>query len=316
MAGDRTILVVIDPTADEHPALDRAAWLAEALGAPLELFVCDYDQHLAAHPLFDSAGLEAARRGVLERHVARLEKLAEPLASRGLAVTCDARWGRPLHRGILGKIVDASPLLVVKDTHYHDALKRTLLSNTDWSLIRSCPAPLLLVKPRPVVARPTILAAVDPTHEHDKPPELDRRIVSFAAELAERTGGTLHVLHAYDTAPVLAAASATTPVAMAALPVAELAAGLESEHRDALEKLIADFPAIDAAHVHLEEGAPSRCLALKSGELNADFVVMGAVSRSGLQRIFVGSTAEVTLDRLPCDLIVVKRPGFEAPDSD
>jgi universal stress protein E len=316
MSDNHTILVVIDPTADEQPALERAAWLAAAMGASLELFVCDYDQYLAAHPLFDAIGLEKAREGVLEAHVERLETLAKPLIERGLAVTVDARWGRPLHRTIVDKIVDAQPMLVVKDTHFHDALKRTLFSNTDWNLIRACPVPLLLVKPRPVGTPPKILAAVDPTHEHDKPPELDRHILSFANDLAARFAGELHVLHAFDTAPVLAAASATTPVAMATVPVAELAEGLEDTHRNALQNLMSSFPSIDPAHVHLEEGAPNQCIARMATEQSFDFVVMGAVSRSGLQRIFVGSTAELTLDRLPCDLVVVKRPGFEAPERD
>ena len=40
--------------------------------------------------------------------------------------------------------------------------------------------------------------------------------------------------------------------------------------------------------------------------LPADLVVMGAVSRSGLQRLFIGSTAEEVLDRLPCDVLIVK----------
>ena len=35
---------------------------------------------------------------------------------------------------------------------------------------------------------------------------------------------------------------------------------------------------------------------------------MGAVSRRGLQRTFIGSTAEKVLDHLPCDLLIVK-PG-------
>ncbi|MBN1237221.1 MAG: universal stress protein [Gammaproteobacteria bacterium] len=316
MPRDRTILVVVDPTADEQPALGRAASLAEALDATLELFICDYDQHLAAHPLFDSAGLEKARRSLLDGHVERLRELARPMTDRGLRVELDARWGRPLHRGVLRKVVDSAPLLVVKDTHYHDALKRTLLSNTDWNLIRACPAPLLLVKPRPMGSPPTLLAAVDPMHEHDKPSALDRSILSFASDLAAKLHGRLHVLHAYDTAPVLAAASATTPVAMASVPVADIASSLESEHRAALEALVADYPGIDAAGVHLEEGAPSRCIAHKAAEHAVDFVVMGAVSRSGLQRIFVGSTAEQTLDRLPCDLIVVKSPGFQVPEAD
>jgi universal stress protein E len=33
---------------------------------------------------------------------------------------------------------------------------------------------------------------------------------------------------------------------------------------------------------------------------------MGATSRSGLKRIFIGSTAEHVLDSLQCDVLVVK----------
>jgi hypothetical protein len=37
---------------------------------------------------------------------------------------------------------------------------------------------------------------------------------------------------------------------------------------------------------------------------------MGAVSRSGLKRVFIGNTAERALNELPCDVLVVKPPGF------
>jgi len=33
---------------------------------------------------------------------------------------------------------------------------------------------------------------------------------------------------------------------------------------------------------------------------------MGAVSRSALKRLFVGSTAEHILDRLACDALIIK----------
>ena len=45
-----------------------------------------------------------------------------------------------------------------------------------------------------------------------------------------------------------------------------------------------------------------------SRKVGANLVVMGAVSRSGLNRIFIGNTAERVLDDLPCDVLVVK-PG-------
>jgi universal stress protein E len=40
---------------------------------------------------------------------------------------------------------------------------------------------------------------------------------------------------------------------------------------------------------------------------------MGAISRSRLRELFIGSTAERILDRLHCDVLVVK-PGDFAED--
>ncbi len=38
---------------------------------------------------------------------------------------------------------------------------------------------------------------------------------------------------------------------------------------------------------------------------SVEIVVMGAVARNAVQRIFVGSTADNVLDKLPADLLVV-----------
>lgn len=298
MPNARRVLVVIDPTAEEQPALHRAAQLAKAFDASLELFICDYDQSLASLPHFKPEVVERARQSVLDEHLARLDALRAPLTKAGLSVEIDARWGQPLDRGILDKAADTQPLLVVKDTYQHPVLRRTLFSNTDWNLIRDCPFPLLLVKQRELSTVPKVLAAVDPLHEHDKPADLDRAILALAGQLTRAIGGQLHVLHSYDTA----------------LARPELLADLEKTHREALEKLVADHE-VDAANVHLRQSAPHHAIADFAEREQTDFVVMGAVSRSGLQRIFIGSTAERALDRLPCDLIVVKRPGFDAPNA-
>jgi universal stress protein E len=44
--------------------------------------------------------------------------------------------------------------------------------------------------------------------------------------------------------------------------------------------------------------------------LHADIVVVGAVSRSGMQRALIGNTAESLLRFLPCDLLIVKPREF------
>jgi universal stress protein E len=41
---------------------------------------------------------------------------------------------------------------------------------------------------------------------------------------------------------------------------------------------------------------------------------MGAVSRNRWKRLFIGATAERTLEFLPCDLLIVKPNWFRIPE--
>ena len=58
--------------------------------------------------------------------------------------------------------------------------------------------------------------------------------------------------------------------------------------------------------MHIQQAGVRDALVALTDRLRADVVVMGAVSRSGLERLFVGSTAEDVLDKLSCDLLIVK----------
>jgi nucleotide-binding universal stress UspA family protein len=53
-------------------------------------------------------------------------------------------------------------------------------------------------------------------------------------------------------------------------------------------------------------GDPATELPYLAKSVRARLVVMGAVSRSGLKRVFIGNTAERVLDSLGCDVLVVK----------
>ncbi len=304
MAETRRLLVIVDPTSDAQPAVERAVWLAERLGTTVELFICDYDQHLAGERFYDSDSLQAARDALIDGHVRRLKELARSIQTQGVALSVDARWDHPLDEGIVRKVLEVKPYLVVKDTHYHPAIKRSIFSNTDWNLIRNCPAPLLLVKPRPISDKPCVMAAVDPVHAHDKPAELDHQILSRADELCLAAEGQLHVFHAFDPAPAIAA-EMTTMLTPISTPVSELTEELEQRHRQALDDLLEEH-SLGSLESHVHQGSPQELLITFAKHIRADFVVMGAVSRSGFKRVFIGSTAERVLDHLPCDLLIVK----------
>jgi universal stress protein E len=308
MTSVNKILVVIDPTATSQPALDRIAHLPRPLTAELMLLICDYEPNLGVGYALAPEAVAATRASVLARHRRRLEALAAPLIAQGLDVHTDARWDYPLHEAIIRKAVEWGADLVVKDTHHHSVLQRSIFSNTDWNLIRHCPTQLLLVKPRPIGHVPFVVAAVDPLHPRDKAASLDDRILTSAKELARMFGGQAHVLHAFDVSPVVMTSSDALMMPIA-LPIAEIAADLEKTYTEAVRAL-ADKHGIPRERVHVLQGHTRELLVSATDGLRADVLVMGAISRSALERLFIGSTAEAVLDRLRCDVLIVKPATF------
>ncbi len=303
------ILAVVDPTSDVQPALDKARLLAKRTGATLELFICDFDPSLSGRPLFDTEQLKQLRVEFVNERMEFLEGFADEARAEGVTVETHVHWDNPVYRGVLRRVQESSPDLVVKDTHHHSALRRVLLTNTDWSLIRTCPVPLLLAKPRDWSAQPRILAALDPEHVGDQPATLDHAILDAAALLAKSLDGELHAVHAFLSAALLAAVTGAGASAMAftaGASAGELVVRERARIGAVLERIAAAH-SLPAERIHVEQGAAADVLQIVARSLSADVLVMGAVSRSRLQELFVGSTAERVLDRLACDVLVVKQ---------
>jgi len=297
-------LIVIDPAADTHPALERGAWLARMTGAAIELLVCHYDEYLAGDRLFDARSLDRPRREILDGFLQTLELLAVPLRREGLEVTTAAIWHHPVHEGIVLHAERIGASVVFKETRHHSALRRALLSHADWALIRACRAPLWLVKPLALPAKPVLLAAVDPLHEHDKPAALDDAILDAGTALAKLTGAELHAFHAYDPRKAVATATANAYIPVS-LPLVEIETEMRGEHESRFRE-VTESHGLAPDRLHLVRGPAHEELPRVARELGASLVIMGAVARNRLQRLFIGSTAERTLEDLPCDLLIVK----------
>jgi universal stress protein E len=297
----KRILVVVDPRTDEdQPVLHRAAWLAKRTGSELELFACDYDADIDAGRIASVWIPElGTREHLLQRHHRHLEIFATALRGQGLKVTVDVAWDWPPAEAIVRRAAADRPWLVAKDTPHHNLMQRTVLTNGDWQLIRECPVPLLLVKAREIADKPIVLAAVDPLHPHDQPAALDDAIYKFAATLSGSTGGTLHLAHA--SAPPM---GVQLPEKVQALVAAE--------HQKAMAEFVETHP-VPADNVHIVHGLPRDCLQYLAKERQADFMVMGAIARRGIKKVLIGSTAARVLDRLPCDLVIIKPAEFVPP---
>lgn len=309
MRQDRSVLAVIEPELNPRETVQRAAWLAGLYGHPLVLLLCDPD----VGPLYAGWYLSNEAKEIGENIAAMqrelIDELAKEAASTGVHVTTAVLEERPVADAIIGEVHRRNPALVVKGTHYHSAAKRAIFVDTDWQLLRVCPCPLYFAKPAAIKEKATVVAAVDPTHAHDKSASLDREIVSTALDLATRTGGEVHLLHTYQRIAGVGS-EATRTFKPIRIPLDEVDARVRKEHRQKLDELAKEFD-LDPDHVHQLPGNTRDLLPMFVRTHRAGVVVMGGLARWSLKRAVIGSTVERVLDQVPCDILIVRQPANE-----
>lgn len=309
MLETKHILVALaDPAAKSSIAVSRAQEFASRTGATVTLFHSLYSPYVAGEQFYSPADLERDIEAAVFARRRELERLAKPLVAAGLTVHTRVRWDYPVHESIVREVIREKIDFVIVESHRHGAAARLVLSNTDWQLIRLCPCPVLLVKTARRYERPRVLVSVDPMHAHAKPAALDARLLTGGAELAERFGGKLHAAHFYMLTTPLATGFMVEPLP---LPTA-IAEQHARDVRKAFDALTARYE-LGSRRAHLRTGLPVDELPALAEEIDASVVVMGAVSRSGLKRLFIGHTAERVIDRLKCDVLVIKPEGFKTP---
>ena len=306
MSPIRRILVAVkDPWARSLPAIGKATQLARALGARVQLF------HALSNPLYiDVAEFEGVTLSKLEhvefaRAAARLKVLASRLEKAGVRVEPLVEWDFPPHEAVIRAARRFDADLIVAERHPGKHHLAWALRFTDFELLRLAPMPVLLVKTQQAYDHPAILAAVDPTHAYSKPLKLDREILNCAAQVTHALRGSLHAVFAYNPLPP----AALEPGLALARVTDAIAAEAEARAKKALARVL-NGAAIPASRRHLVPQHPIDAIEATAAQVGCNIAVMGAISRSGLQRLVLGNTAERVFDELPCDVLVVKPRRF------
>jgi len=149
----------------------------------------------------------------------------------------------------------------------------------------------------PTSARFVILAAIDGS-------PASANVATTAARLAHTfAGAELHLLHVIDTS---AEADSTT--------LAENAKEREARHQKHLDHAAALILELDLvrAQEHLVLGSPKGVVLEVAAELGADLIVVGTHGRTGINRLLVGSVAELIVRSAHCPVLVVREKSYPA----
>ena len=272
MQAIRSILVVMTPNQPEGLALKRAKLIAGVTHSRLHLLVCDkrdeYGEYLA--------------------------NIARELEEDGYEVTTQRTWHESFHQTIIQAQQAESCGLVIKQHFPENPLKRALLTPEDWKLLRYCPCPVLIAKTKRPWSEGSILVAVDVGNSSAEHKALHASIISNAYEVASIAKATMHVFTAHPS-PMLSASD----------PTFQLRETIEARYREQCANFVKEFE-LDDEQMHIKEGPADVLIPEMAKELDAVVTVIGTVARTGLSGALIGNTAEVVLDAVETDVLVLK----------
>jgi universal stress protein E len=241
---------------------------------------------------------EPLRRRVLEERRERAAALARAVESEGVRGSSKAVWSHPMHAAVATE-VDASGIdLVVAapaNLHQGGGSRGGGLTHSDWQVVTSSRAPLLVVKSDGHTPYRSIVAAVDPFHSHAKPAALDHDILRVARQLQVQTRATLTALHCYF--PVEYFGADLTRIAPSDPRLVD--ARLEAV------RALCTGAGIAAEAARLVAGAPHTVLTEMQQGGEADVIVMGALARGRFAELVLGNTAERVLHHGMGDVLVM-----------
>jgi universal stress protein E len=303
----RTIMVVVtNPFAREQLAATKAAAAARRCGARVVLF----NTFMIPQPVSD---VPMDSRDAIIASAIRQRRSALRAIASGLRMPrnteCVVQWDYPIDEAIVRQVRKTKPDVLISESHRHGRLARFVLANTDWQLIRDCPCALWFVRSKTLPRSPQVLVAIDPRHAHAKPARLDDRLVQAAQGFTQQLGGRVGVVHAYETS-----LDAVPGVLRRPIRLPQHASGVRpfvATTTKLVTKLAGKY-GVSAEDCAVREGTVGKVVAAEAARLDADVLVMGAVSRSLLARPVIGNTAEQVIDHVDCDVFIVKPAGFKA----
>jgi len=268
VADRERIFIVIDPAADDHPALRRGIITAQIRQPHAELF------------LFVSLDGQAvdtrARNSNLYRDREWFETLFSQVEGAGLDYRCEVSWSSEWPEATLRAAERFDADLLLLPVLRRPLSGKPLLSEPKWNVLRNATCPVLIVQPGTKELRKVVLAALKVQSRDPRYEELNRKIAAWARRTADRYGAELQVVNAYRD---------------------------QDDYPDRARLI--ELAGVPNDHVHVEDGAPEKVIERVAREVEADIVVIGTLARQGLSAVMRGNTSERVISVLNQDVMTV-----------
>ncbi len=265
MATQEKLLVVVDPTASQHPGIARTASIAEHFK--------DTPPQVVVMVAVDYSGIDTtATNDKLYRDDQWLKELLAPLTALNLELSVRIAWSPDWADAILYSVEKTGATTILLP--HPGKEEKQKLTNEFWYLMRNSPVPLVLVHSTQTPAGKPIVAAMDLRDE--KLSGLNERILNTGKLAAEAYNSELHLIHVYQES---------------------------TEYPD--RKKLVNSTGLPNDNIHLRMGDLTEKLNQLVNELGAGLVISGATRRTGLRAALQGRKITAILQNINHDLLMV-----------
>lgn len=264
----RNILLVVDPTRQKHPTLERA------------FAASDIDHALVSNVtvavLVDHDNVDTdADNPLMHVDGDRLLNLKRELEERNIQHKFIFSWSHQWTRTIELIAAQNQCDMISLPFYNEQARGKYLLNNETWALLRSSTTPVALCKENTKTGvYKTILASLRLTD--DSYTELNRTTFEAARVLQQRGGGDIHVVAAYNDS---------------------------MDYPD--RGRIVNLASLPNSNVHIRQGDPAEVIADVAKRIGADVVVIGNRRRTGFRAALRGNTVERIVSQVDSDVVMV-----------
>lgn len=285
----QSILVAVERGGSPKQVIGKAVVLARSFGARLELFLGNAESAYVQRHQYEAGTLARVSESCIAESREYLERLWSSLGIDDVPVTMNAACESPGYEGIVHKVQQSSPDLVVRGMGEGRHGGRALEAS-DWELVRTCPAPLLLTRGKPWKKRPAVAAAIDIAG--DEAPAITRSILRAAKRFSVDCEGTLDVVYAHR-------------VEHASPEV------IESD-RAALAQRAQDAD-VRPNELFVVIGEPAAAIPRFAERHAFDLLVLGALTHRKALTALVGTLTGRLIETLDSDILLVKPPFYRSP---
>ena len=264
MASTTRMLVVIDPTQEEHPALDRALRMTKQTAVPVELVFLILASEQTRHK--DDLTTAVCKGSWVQ------ETLHAPLEAAGIAHEALISWSRNWSDTLL--FIEKSQSIDMTVIPYYGKVDHTL-SDENWKLLREAEKPVLIARKNPGEDQLPLRALAAIKAQDDNYADKNAAVIEATQFLAETYNLEMHVVNAYA----------------------------DSMHFPDRGQ-IARQAELSNEHVHVRLGDPQQVISDVSKEINCVVLVISSQQRKGLKSIMRGNTIEKIIDTTECDILM------------